>query len=498
MIRPFAITYLAFLAISTVAALSFIEPSPYSIITKNTVRLRVETADSSIKQIRYYLTYKPSIDSYKQLTSGTITKELGSSNAPIFDFVADLSAIPDQDERTISFRAEGYDAGNKLIATTSDKQFLVLDRKNTVSSKIFRSVYKKTSPAIRNLLSFDYWKESDSIKFTNGENIITTRSYWNYEALSFLIEVRDNTIIGEYSAKGYLENNLDPVIYPLHHDYVPLPENDELEIFFDLANEHVMRRNLNQSHLLIGAKGAWYGRRYDRETGTSLMWGKETDIAVQIPEDSSYYRIAIQIPWRELTYEPVDNGRIGFDIYNKDYIRPNSPATGISWAGNEWTNYNNPSEWGDLLLVPEKKSSRKILLFSLPLIPLLLIVLVLFRKRIVKPPDSTLPSKSGKWADKTDELISVHYGDPDFNAQKAASLMGLNPKYLGATYKLVRNKTFLQQLTQFRIEKAVELIKKNEMTITEIAFKVGFSSSSHFAKVFKDVMEISPTDLKKG
>lgn len=51
-------------------------------------------------------------------------------------------------------------------------------------------------------------------------------------------------------------------------------------------------------------------------------------------------------------------------------------------------------------------------------------------------------------------------------------------------YKYLRN---------LRLEKAVILLRDGKVNITEIAFKVGYSSSSHFTKVFKDYYGMPPS-----
>lgn len=48
-------------------------------------------------------------------------------------------------------------------------------------------------------------------------------------------------------------------------------------------------------------------------------------------------------------------------------------------------------------------------------------------------------------------------------------------------------------LTRIRMEKACELLEKTDMTVTEIAFEVGYSSSQAFARVFLKELRITPT-----
>lgn len=47
-------------------------------------------------------------------------------------------------------------------------------------------------------------------------------------------------------------------------------------------------------------------------------------------------------------------------------------------------------------------------------------------------------------------------------------------------------------LLLYMIQEAKKMLDETDMTITEIAFSVGFNSNTHFARVFKSIMNLSP------
>ena len=64
--------------------------------------------------------------------------------------------------------------------------------------------------------------------------------------------------------------------------------------------------------------------------------------------------------------------------------------------------------------------------------------------------------------------------------------------------KQITNMTPVQFLNYHRVQAAAELIEnKPELSITDIAFKCGFTSSQYFATVFKKFKKCSPSDCKK-
>lgn len=51
-------------------------------------------------------------------------------------------------------------------------------------------------------------------------------------------------------------------------------------------------------------------------------------------------------------------------------------------------------------------------------------------------------------------------------------------------------------LTNYRLQKSIELLQSTDMTVTEIALASGFGGSSYFAEVFKRKYETSPTKYR--
>ena len=61
-------------------------------------------------------------------------------------------------------------------------------------------------------------------------------------------------------------------------------------------------------------------------------------------------------------------------------------------------------------------------------------------------------------------------------------------KYLGQTPK--------QNLTQYRLNQSMELLKASDMTIIEIAGETGFASASYYAETFRKWTGKSPTEYR--
>lgn len=69
---------------------------------------------------------------------------------------------------------------------------------------------------------------------------------------------------------------------------------------------------------------------------------------------------------------------------------------------------------------------------------------------------------------------------------------GLGPNKLQKGFKKMHNRTIIDYIRNIRLERALELIRTTNMTITEIVYSVGLSSRSYFSKIFKSKYKMSP------
>jgi two-component system, response regulator YesN len=65
-------------------------------------------------------------------------------------------------------------------------------------------------------------------------------------------------------------------------------------------------------------------------------------------------------------------------------------------------------------------------------------------------------------------------------------------------FKLETGNTINQHLTDYRIEKAKELLRDKSYKISEVAEKVGFSDGQYFAKTFKKKVSLTPTEYREN
>ncbi|MBO5008365.1 MAG: response regulator [Clostridia bacterium] len=92
---------------------------------------------------------------------------------------------------------------------------------------------------------------------------------------------------------------------------------------------------------------------------------------------------------------------------------------------------------------------------------------------------------------KAIEYIEANYNH-NVNIDNLATELFVSRRTLMRKFKQETGKTVGEHITYHRISIAVELVKKGDLKITEIAFKVGYNDMKHFYEIFKKVTGHSP------
>ncbi len=96
-------------------------------------------------------------------------------------------------------------------------------------------------------------------------------------------------------------------------------------------------------------------------------------------------------------------------------------------------------------------------------------------------------------------LVREDYNERDRKIRSSEYLskaIGLDYHYLSTLFSSVENVTIEQYIILQRIERAKELLKYGELTLSEIAYKLGYSSVQHLSNQFKQTTGFTPTKFR--
>ena len=91
----------------------------------------------------------------------------------------------------------------------------------------------------------------------------------------------------------------------------------------------------------------------------------------------------------------------------------------------------------------------------------------------------------------SDELPNVNYSD--YISEK----LGYDYTYLSNIFSEVKGTTIQQFIILHKIEKVKELMLYDELNLTEISYKLHYSSVAHLSNQFKKITGLSPTFYKQ-
>tara|TARA_R110002020_G_scaffold63170_4_gene168862 strand:- start:6192 stop:7106 length:915 start_codon:yes stop_codon:yes gene_type:complete len=103
---------------------------------------------------------------------------------------------------------------------------------------------------------------------------------------------------------------------------------------------------------------------------------------------------------------------------------------------------------------------------------------------------------------KVEKIIDDHFNDDSTTGlptvQYVAKSLNLSPMYLSSLLKSVTGQTTQQHIHEKLIEKAKEKLSTTELTVSEIAYELGFEHSQSFSKLFKVKTNLSPLEFRSS
>ena len=90
-----------------------------------------------------------------------------------------------------------------------------------------------------------------------------------------------------------------------------------------------------------------------------------------------------------------------------------------------------------------------------------------------------------------------YYLQSDLNLEKLSNHLNISKHYLSQAINEVLDVNFFEYINVLRINEAKELlIQKEDLTIIEIAYQIGYNNKASFNKAFKNIIGITPTEFR--
>lgn len=94
------------------------------------------------------------------------------------------------------------------------------------------------------------------------------------------------------------------------------------------------------------------------------------------------------------------------------------------------------------------------------------------------------------------EYMHLKFTMSDLTLDKVASTVNVSPNYFSSLFNQETGMTFIEYLTDIRMEKAKEYLRCSSKKITEIGFLVGYQDSHYFSYIFKKTQNCTPSEYR--
>ena len=96
------------------------------------------------------------------------------------------------------------------------------------------------------------------------------------------------------------------------------------------------------------------------------------------------------------------------------------------------------------------------------------------------------------------KIIEAHLSDSDFDVNSFASEVYLSKSTLYRKIKTMTGLSPIEFIKNIRLKHACRLLKSQTITISEVAYMVGFSDPKYFSLCFKTEFNMTPSEYQKN
>ena len=121
------------------------------------------------------------------------------------------------------------------------------------------------------------------------------------------------------------------------------------------------------------------------------------------------------------------------------------------------------------------------------------VLLLLYRSTLMTP---ELSNGDGMRLGAVLDHIELHHAE-ELSLAELAGLMGTSPSYFSRLFRSEVGIPLFEHINRTRIRKACVLLRQPELSVTRIAFDVGYNSISFFNRYFRRVMNVSPREYRR-
>lgn len=112
----------------------------------------------------------------------------------------------------------------------------------------------------------------------------------------------------------------------------------------------------------------------------------------------------------------------------------------------------------------------------------------------LEPKDIAITSADESFLIRAMDIIENHMENSKFEVRDFQDEIGMSRMQLFRKIKALTDNTPSEFIRNLRLKRAAQLMEQNYGNVAQITYKVGFNNLSYFAKCFKELFEMSPSE----
>ncbi|WP_426295033.1 two-component regulator propeller domain-containing protein [Dyadobacter endophyticus] len=115
----------------------------------------------------------------------------------------------------------------------------------------------------------------------------------------------------------------------------------------------------------------------------------------------------------------------------------------------------------------------------------------------IRPTDVAVRSMDEQFVNSAVKVVEENLANAEYTVEQLSDAMSMSRVYLYKKVLSLTGKTPIEFIRIIRIRRAATLLEKSQLTVSEIAYQVGFNNPKYFAKLFKDEYQVLPTEYRR-
>jgi signal transduction histidine kinase/DNA-binding response OmpR family regulator/ligand-binding sensor domain-containing protein len=117
------------------------------------------------------------------------------------------------------------------------------------------------------------------------------------------------------------------------------------------------------------------------------------------------------------------------------------------------------------------------------------------RDLITHPGEVAIHSEDEKMLAKIKDLLEENISNPDFDVESLSQEFFLSRFHFSRKIKQITGLSPKDIITSFRLKRASQILQQNKLTVSEIAYMVGFDHPNSFSRAFRKYYNMTPSEF---